>query len=68
VAPRHGSRRRAPIRDLFEAPATVELTVAEGIVTADEMAAVSTAWRRWGAHPSAVHTGYWFEAVARKPG
>jgi SAM-dependent methyltransferase len=53
---------------IFEAPATVELAVAEGIATADEMAAVSTAWRRWGAHPSAVHTGYWFEAVARKPG
>jgi hypothetical protein len=53
---------------LFEAPATVDHVVAEGIASADEMAAVARAWHRWGADPAATIARHRFEATARKPG
>ena len=52
---------------MFEAPATLALVVDEGIATVDEMLAVAEAWRRWGDDPSAVATGWWFEALAWVP-
>ncbi len=48
---------------VFEAPETVALVVDEGIADTAEMATVADAWRRWGEHPAAVSTGWWFEAI-----
>jgi SAM-dependent methyltransferase len=51
----------------FEAEEVVAVVVDEGIATAAEMAAVAGAWRRWGDDPSAVATGWWFEALGWAP-
>jgi SAM-dependent methyltransferase len=52
---------------LFEAPAAIERVVNAGIASADEMAAVARAWRRWAADPAATMARHGFEATARKP-
>ena len=48
----------------FEAAEAVAVVVEEGIATAEEMAAIAAAWRRWGEDPGAASTGWWFEALA----
>jgi hypothetical protein len=51
----------------FDAPEAVAHAVAEGVATADEMAAIASAWRAWGANPGATSAGHWFEVTARAP-
>ena len=49
----------------FESPETIAVVEEEGISSAEEMAAVAAAWRRWAADPSAIYApGWWFEAIA----
>lgn len=49
----------------FDARAVVELVTHEGLATAEEMAAVAVAWRRWGRDPAATSARHWFEAIGR---
>ena len=51
----------------FEAPSAVALAESLGVSTADEMAEIAAAWRRWGASPGAFFAGFWVEAVAWAP-
>lgn len=49
----------------FESPETTAVVEEEGISSAEEMAAVAAAWRRWAGHPGAIYApGWWFEALA----
>ena len=49
----------------FESPETIAVVEEEGISSAEEMAAVAAAWRRWAEHPGAIYApGWWFEAIA----
>ena len=48
----------------FEAPEAVAVVVEEGIGSAEEMADIAGAWRRFAEEPGAVSTGWWFEALA----
>ena len=49
----------------FESPETIAVVVDEGIASAEEMAAVAAAWRKWAADPGAIYApGWWFEAIA----
>jgi SAM-dependent methyltransferase len=47
----------------FDADEAVNVVVDEGIATAEEMASIAAAWRRWGADPAATMARHWFEAV-----
>ena len=51
----------------FEAPAAVALAESLGVSTADEMAEIAAAWRRWGASPGAFFAGFWVEALGWVP-
>ena len=51
----------------FDAPSAVALAESLGVSTADEMAAIADAWRRWGASPGAFFAGFWVEALAWVP-
>jgi SAM-dependent methyltransferase len=51
----------------FEAPSAVALAESLRVSTADEMAAIADAWRRWGASPGAFLAGFWVEALAWVP-
>ena len=51
----------------FDAPAVVEMVARQGLATAEEMAAVAAAWRRWGNDPAATSARHWFEAIGRAP-
>jgi SAM-dependent methyltransferase len=66
-----GGARSAAIGEfqasLFEPAEVKERVVARGIATAEDLAAVAAAWRRWGADPGATIARHWFEATARVP-
>jgi hypothetical protein len=47
----------------FDARPVVELVTQEALATAEEMAAVAAAWRRWGSDPAATSARHWFEAI-----
>jgi SAM-dependent methyltransferase len=51
----------------FEAPEVVDHVTALGLSTADEMAAVAAAWRRWGDDPGACSATLWFTALGWVP-
>ena len=48
----------------FDAPAAIDMVIDQGIASPDEMRAIATAWRRWGADPAATIARHWFEAIA----
>ena len=51
----------------FEAPSAVAVAESIGASTAEEMAAIAEAWRRWGTSPGAFFSGFWVEALAWVP-
>lgn len=51
----------------FDAPSAVALAESIGASTAEEMAAIAEAWRRWGTSPGAFFSGFWVEALAWVP-
>lgn len=51
----------------FEAPEVVDHVTALGLSTADELAAVAAAWRRWGEDPAACSAALWFSALGWVP-
>jgi SAM-dependent methyltransferase len=52
----------------FGAPDVVAYVVERGIADPDEMAAVASAWARWGEHPGAFAARIWVTALAWAPG
>lgn len=48
----------------YTTPEFIERVVAQGLATADQMAAMSAAWAAWGQHPGAFFAGLWCEAIA----
>jgi SAM-dependent methyltransferase len=51
----------------FDARAVVAMVTHQGLATAEEMAAIAAAWRRWGEDPSATSARHWFEAIGHAP-
>jgi len=53
--------------EFFEAPAAVDVVTARGLASAQDMAAIASAWRRWAQDPAATSARHSFEATARVP-
>jgi ubiquinone/menaquinone biosynthesis C-methylase UbiE len=51
---------------LYGAPAFVDYAVAMGVTTADELRAISDAWRAWSVHPGAYWARFFCEASGER--